>query len=318
MIDKHMNKKNLFLAGILVALIVIAFVSEGPFKDWRIKSGKTENILAAVDFSQVSKIDIKRPGESFTMERAGDRWKIVDTKDFYVQDSIIEGIELTLNTAKETNALLVSENVEKKDDFEVNESGTIVSLKQGDALLHEFIVGKVSNDFRSTYISKADTDKTYLIKANLNSAFSRSDWYDPVIFESDIEKITKIRFQHPTMEFTVEKLEDEWQGTLPYGFGVDEEKIKSILEMMANLAATDIPQQTFDNAGFDKDVIIVQATGEEIDNTIMIGGPQAVDADEEVDLEDIPHYAKRADSDNIYLITAEQKELLDIRIQDLR
>jgi len=299
-------------------LIIIAFASEGPLKDWRAKLGKVKNILAFVDFSQVSKIDINRPGETLAIEKAGDKWKIANTKDFYVRDDIIQGIELALNTAKEADVELASENAEKKDDFEVGKSGTSISLRQGDVLLHEFIIGKVGADFTSTYITRNDTEETYLIKANLNSALVRGDWYDRTILKSDIEKISKIRFQHPTSEFTVEKLEDEWQGTLPYSFGVDEEKIELTLEMMANLTATDIPEQTFDGAGFDKDIIIVQATGEELDNTIMIGGPQVVDAEEEVDLEDVLYYAKRADSDNIYLITAEQKGLLDVRIQDLR
>ena len=313
-----MNKKNLVLGGILAALIIIAFVSEGPLKDWRAKIGKVENILATVDFSQVSRIDINRPGETLSIEKDGDRWKIANTKVFYVRDDIIQGIELALNTARVADTELASENADKKDNFEVGESGTGISLRQGDTLLYEFVVGKVGADFTSTYITRNDTPKTYLIKANLNSALVRQDWYDPIILKSDVEKISKLRFQHPSVEFTVELLEDEWQGTLPYDFDVDEEKFEPILEIMANLTATDIPEQIFDDAGFDKDTIIVQATGEEIDNTIMIGGPRAVDAGEEVDPEDILYYAKRGDSDNIYLISAQQKELLDVRIQDLK
>ena len=313
-----MNKKNLVLGGILAALIIIAFVSEGPLKDWRAKIGKVENILATVDFSQVSRIDINRPGETLSIEKDGDRWKIANTKVFYVRDDIIQGIELALNTARVADTELASENADKKDNFEVGESGTGISLRQGDTLLYEFVVGKVGADLTSTYITRNDTPKTYLIKANLNSALVRQDWYDPIILKSDVEKISKLRFQHPSVEFTVELLEDEWQGTLPYDFDVDEEKFEPILEIMANLTATDIPEQIFDDAGFDKDTIIVQATGEEIDNTIMIGGPRAVDAGEEVDPEDILYYAKRGDSDNIYLISAQQKELLDVRIQDLK
>lgn len=306
------------MGGILVALIIIAFVSEGPLKDWRAKSGKVENILATVDFSQVSRIDIDRPGEALSIEKDGDKWKIAGTKDFYVRDDIIQGIELALNMAKKADTELASENVDKKGDFEVSEIGTSISLRQGDTILHEFIVGKVGADFTSTYITKADISETYLIKVNLNTALARDDWYDKTIFKSDAEKITKIRFQHPTREFTVELQEDEWQGTLPYKFGVSEEKIELILESMVNLIAIDIPKQTFEGTGFDKDIIIVQATGKEFDNTIMIGGSQAVDAEEEIDSEDVLYYAKRGDSDNIYLITAEQKELLDVRIQDLK
>ena len=79
---------------------------------------------------------------------------------------------------------------------------------------------------------------------------------------------------------------------------------------MSNLTAISIPEQTFDNTGLEKNNIIVEATGEGINNTIMVG-----DAEDD---EESRYYIKRGDSDNIYLITKEQRDALDNQIWDLQ
>ncbi len=97
---------------------------------------------------------------------------------------------------------------------------------------------------------------------------------------------------------------------MPYSFEVDEDKISEILNIMSSLNAISIPEQIFDNTGLEKNNIIVEATGEEVNNILMIG-----DAENE---EEIRYYAKRGDSDNIYLITKAQRDALDKQIWDLR
>ena len=125
---------------------------------------------------------------------------------------------------------------------------------------------------------------------------------------SDKEKITKIRFQYPTREFTIEKTDDKWSGTLPYSFDVDEDKVDDILVIMSDLTAVKIPEQTFQGTGLDKHNIIIQAIGEDMEAVLMVGD----DNGEEL------FYAKRGDSDNIYLITEKQRDKLNIKISDLK
>jgi hypothetical protein len=52
----------------------------------------------------------------------------------------------------------------------------------------------------------------------------------------------------------------------------------------------------------------VEASGEEENNTLMVG---------EADQEGL-YYAKKAKSDNIYLITEEQRNILKTTVEDLR
>ncbi len=307
-----MNKKTLKLGGILIILIVSAYLYQGPLKEWRAGLGKPKNFLAEVDANQIDKIEIIKGGKTVALEKQGDKWKIGGAKDFYVQQSLAENLNQVLKEVTEAEMELASANKEKKGEFQTDESGINVKLCQGSDIAADFVIGKRAADFTSTYVSQPESDNTYAIKRDLYSVFGRSDWYDKTIFSFDKEKINKIRFQYPDMEFTAEKTAvggvDAWEGTMPYKFNVNKDKIDKILDIMSNLTATEIPEQKFEGTGLEKHLIIAQATGEGIDNILMIGGDNGEGL----------YYVKKSDSDNIYLITKEQRDELDKKIEDLR
>ncbi len=309
-----MTKKNLLLGGLLAILLILAFVYKGPFKEWQASLGKPDNFLAKLDVDSINKIELERKGENINIDKIDNKWKIEDTKNFFVTEQIIGTALDTLREAKDSEILLVSENNKKKDEFEVNkENGCKVILKNGEEILAEFIIGKNGSDFNSSYIAEINFDSTYLIKANLRSAFDHDNWYDKTIFSFEKDKVNKIRFQYPSREFTVEKQakeeeDGEWSGVLPYKFSVDQDKIDKIVSIVSNLNATQIPKQSFEGTGLEKNLIILQLTGEDIDAVIMIGDNNGEDL----------YYAKKGDSDNIYLITKQQRDELEKRISDLR
>ncbi|MCK4554661.1 DUF4340 domain-containing protein [Candidatus Parcubacteria bacterium] len=336
-----MNKRTLILGGILIILIALAYFYQGPIKDWRADLGKPDNFLAIVDVEQIDKIEIVRSGKTTILEKHGDKWKIVGTKGFYVKQDLADSLKSGLDEAVEAVVELASSNKDKKSEFQTDlENGVNVKLiytpdpsqEGNDEVAADFIVGKRGVDFTSTYISEPASDNTYILKANISSLFNRGDWYDKTIFSSDKAKISRIRFQYPTREFTITKtqkyentetLEQEWEGILPYEFSVDAEKIDTILDIMSDLTAVEIPEQNFAGTGLEKNLIIVQAIGEDIDNTLMIGDAYKTaesllgDSAEAVD-DDGLYYAKRGDGDNIYLITKEQRDELDKRIMGLK
>jgi hypothetical protein len=312
-----MNKKNLILGGVLIILIALAYLYQGPLQKWQASLGKAENFLAKVDVDKISKIEITKEGKTTTLEKNGDKLKVGGTKDFYVEKSVADNLISSLKEAIKSELELVSSNKEKKSEFETNESGTAVKIYEGDNLKADFIVGKFGSDFASSYISRPGVDSTYRVKGGLSGAINQSEWRDNVIFSSDKEKINKIRFQYPTREFTVEKSsfakatedkDDVWNGTIPYKFGVSKDKMDKILNIMSNLTAAEIPEQNFAGTGLEKNIIIIQATGEGVDNTLMVGDSNGKDL----------YYAKKGLSDNIYLITKNQRDELNKKIQELK
>ncbi|MBU4125556.1 DUF4340 domain-containing protein, partial [Patescibacteria group bacterium] len=267
--------KNIKLAIILIILIALAYFYQGPFKDWKSDLGKPDNFLAEIDASQIDKIEIIKNGETAVLIKESDKWKIADTKDFYVEENLADSLNKALEEAISADIELVSSNKDKKSEFKTDESGVRVKLyaqptpnpsqEVNSKAVADFAVGKAGSDFASTYVSEFDSDKTYKIKASISGLFIRDSWYDKTIFSSNKEDISSIRFQYPDREFTItkthqpeagpplaekhentetletEKLEYEWEGISPYEFSVDENKIDEILNIMSNLIAAKIP-----------------------------------------------------------------------------
>jgi hypothetical protein len=308
-----MSKKNLILGGIFIVLLSLVYFYQGPWQGIKERKGKMENFLAKIDAERIDKIEIKGLSGETLLEKTGDRWKIGGTKDFYAGKASIESAIKSLKEAGKADISLASERADKKADFKVDEeNGTLVSLyREGNEVL-KIVLGKPSNDYTGSYISRLDDDNTYIVKPNL-SAFELGRWHDTAIFSSPKDDINKIRFQYPRNEFTLEKIDGQWKGVAPNAFDVDEKKILEVLNIMSSLNAADIPEQKFEGTGLEKNLIIVQASGEGVDNTLMVGN-KFEGGDPEEDL----FYAKPGNNDNIYLIHKHERDQLDKKIQDLR
>ena len=308
----------MILGAILIILLVIAYIQQGPWRQWRENKNKVDNFLAGLNMDEVDRIEITSSNQTTALIKESDeRWKVDGAKDFYVNETVISDLINALKQAAESEIEIVSTNKEKKSNFQTDlENGIRVVLKDGEEAAADFVVGKNANDYRRVYVSRPNDGSTYVLKTSLRNAVSRKDWRDRTIFSVDKEKINKIRFQYPTREFTIEKKDGKWEGILPYKFKVDEDKIKEVLDIMSNLSAVKIPEQKFEGTGLEKHLIIVEATGDGIDNVLMVGEGSREDKDES----GMPlyYYAKRGDKDNIYLITRGQKEELEKRIRDLK
>lgn len=302
-----MNKKTLILGGVLIALIVLAYLYQGPLKKWQSNLGKPANLLAQVDLTKMDKIEVISAGQTAVLAKLGEKWKYDNSKDFYVAPDIMTKVLESLTAAKASELELVSNNPERKSEFKTDSAGLTIKIYQQDKKTADFIIGGGAGAYGSSFISTLESRTTYSVKADLTGAFAPAEWRDLNIFSGAVDKITKIRFQYPNREFTVELKDGKWSGVLPEKFTVNKEKMDKIAGIMANLKAVEIPEQTFKNTGLDKHLMIIAAMGEAINNVLMVGSGQGE-----------LFYAKRGDSDNIYLINKSDRDELDKWIWQLK
>ncbi len=308
-----MSKKNLKLLIVLLILIGLAYLYQGPYKNWEKKSDLPDNFLSDIQVEEIDKIEVINAGDSQTLIKEEDssassgqaKWKVETEGDFYVNDSLNSTINQVLKDAVESNFELVSSNSGKKSEFKTDASGINVKIYRNGDELASFIVGTLGPDFVSTYVSQNNINETYLVNANLFGAFSVYDFRDKTIFKSNKDNINKIRFQYPDREFIIEKKDDKW---MDGNQELDSAKVDEVLAIMTNLNAAALPEQKFEGTGLEKNLIIVEATGDFVNNTIMIGDSNEAGQ----------YFAKRGDSDNIYLITEDQRNKLDKNIGDLK
>ena len=314
-----MSKKNLILGGVLVFLILVVYLYKGPYQNYQKQVDVPDNFLSQLEVSAINKIEVITSEKTVVLNKEEKdeetKWKIDGTKDFYVAQGEGESIIKTLEEASEGKIELISNNKDKKQEFETNESGVELKLYQDETLLSNFIVGKRGSDYTSTYLSQKDDTSTYSIKAGLANVFRKSEWRDANILEFNKDSVNKIRFQQGDQEFIIEKENSDATSTdekwiaVSSGEELDSEKVGSVLRVMSSLNALKIPEQKFDGTGLEKNLLIVQVYGDGFSESITVG-----DADETGEL----FYTKRGSSDNIYLISKGEKEAMDMQLSDLK
>ncbi|MBI4779332.1 DUF4340 domain-containing protein [Candidatus Falkowbacteria bacterium] len=295
-----MAKKTLILGILLIALIALAYAYQVPLKKWQNNLGKPKNILADIKIDLADKIEVINQGKTLALVKQNQKWKYNDSKDFYADASVMAKAFAELKIAAESEIELVSNSRERKSEFKTDGSGIEVKIYQADKKNYDFIIGGLSSDYVNSYISTPESAATYAVKADLSGAFNPADWRDFTVFSTAKEKINKIRFQYPNREFTAEFKDGKWSGVLPDKFPVDQKKIQPAIDIMSNLKAAEIPAQTFANTGLDKHLIIIEASGDGVNNVLMVGAAS-----------NGLYYAKRGDSDNIYLISKAERDELD-------
>ncbi len=201
-----MNKKNLILGGLLLVLLVLAFVYQGPFGDWRKKEKKELNIFSDLNVDNVNKIELSGSKGKKVFVKNASLWQEEGIKNSMLNSQAVDSALSSLKQSKEENPILISELADKQADFETStEKGYKVVLKNGDEVIKDFVIGKNTNDFRGSYVSETGSNKTYISSINLTSVFGHDDWLNKSIFVAESSPINKIRFQYPSREFTVEK-----------------------------------------------------------------------------------------------------------------
>jgi hypothetical protein len=302
-----MNKKNLILGAILILLIIFAFIYQGPIKKWQANLGKPLNFLGKVKIEEIDKIEIAKAGKITTLEKQSDKWKVGGTKNFYLSENDSKEMKDILENASRATLELISANKNNKKEFWTDESGVSVKFLADNKEKLGFIVGRPGNSGGS-YISRQDLKETYFIRLDLNRVFDKDEWRDKAIFSFAKEKISKIRFQYPDREFTVEKKGNEWEGVKPKKFAVNKDKMDKILFTLSNLTAIEIPEQTFRGTGLEKHLIIIEAVNNDEKNVLMVGDKNNKDL----------YFAKQGNSDNIYLISKAERDELNKKIEDLK
>lgn len=298
-----MKHKNIILALVLLVLIAFAYLYQVHFKTWQVQKAKPKNFFSKIDLGSIEKIEILKGGKDTILVKQGNNWKIDGDNKFSASQEIVKSFLSEIDTAKKSGLELVSSNKDKKKDFAVDDQGTkITLLGKNNVKISEFVIGNLSGDYLSTYISQPGAAETYSIATSgLGAIIEQNNWRDKTIFETDKNKINKIRFQYPGREFSIEKKNGAWAG-------VKEEKIDPILSALSSLSAMEIPEQKFQGTGLEKHSIIVEATGDGVKNILMIGSCE----------ENGLCYAKKGDSDNIYLIGKDIQNEFNKKIDDLK
>lgn len=204
-----MKRSTLLLAGILVVLILIAFfLLQKPGE--QSSSASTGEFLATVDSLAVDKIHLQSPTLDVVLEKQGVEWYLRNPLSFRADQSNVAQLLHQAKTLEVKN--VVSGNPEKQSLFQVDSTGTQVTLYEGENETSSFILGKTGPTFSETYARRKGSNEVVLVSNIMNYAFTRSikEWRDRSIVSIPKETIKQLTYQFGDTTFTMEFRDSLW------------------------------------------------------------------------------------------------------------
>jgi hypothetical protein len=291
--------KNLILMLVFAGLAGSAWWYQGPYQQLQKEKSAPKNFLYLE--GEIDAIEIEQSEKKVNLKKEGEGWRIYgqDGK-FYVGPNQIRVLLDTLNGIGSAKLEIASNNPGRQEEFKLSgEERLSVKLQSGDNEM-SFLIGKETPGGLGSYVGREGDDNTYrLNRVNLRQQFAREEWRDYSIYNLDFKQPTYLRLQYRDHETKMELKGEDWvnaNGKVKY----NKEQIDKLSQALVSLVAIKIPKQDFKPAGLDKPAMIIQFKGDGFDETLMLGKKTA----------DNLYYAKTGDSDNLYLISDSDYDLL--------
>ena len=235
-----MKRSWIFQFGVLVILAIAAYIvlrQPGEVST----TGSSEHMLVDYDSSAVDKLEIQSPTASITLEKEAGGWMITAPLKYRADAATVTSAIGTGRKIELTS--IVSSNPEKRKLFQVDSTGTQVTVYEKGAKKSAFTIGKMGTTYTETYVRAYGSNDVYIAKGFLSATFNRTvkDWRDKTIFKTDQSLMRSVRFQYRDTVFVLAFQDTVWR------IGNDTtvlSSVKSLLGALSNLQADDFIDTT--------------------------------------------------------------------------
>jgi hypothetical protein len=235
-----MKRNWTILLAILVVLAIVTYVvmrQPGEVSS----TGSSGKFLVTYDSAAVDKLEITSSAGSVTLEKDGTTWMLSSPLRYRadgatVASAVGQGKNLEIST-------VVSSNPEKQKVFQVDSTGTLVTVYEKGALRAAFHIGKMGPSYSETYVRARGSNDVYLASGMLGSTFGRQvkDWRDKTVFKTDQSIIRSVMYRYDDTTFTVALKDSVWR------IGTEspvESTVKNVLTALSNLQADEFIDST--------------------------------------------------------------------------
>lgn len=230
-----MNRTTLILLGVLVVLAAATvIVFQRPGERSLSESGTAP--FLAVDSANVTAISIVSDGSMISLGKRGTEWVIEGSPEYRADPGAVAGL------LKEISGLsvrsIVSSKPEKHALFQVDTSGTMITLRHSSGDPLSFFLGKTAPGFSEVYARREGSDDVVLIAAAASYAARRpaEEWRDKAMVRIPTDQIREITFQYGDTTFTLAWQDSAWSID---GSPVQERAVNSIVTTLSEFRADD-------------------------------------------------------------------------------
>ncbi|MBI5476091.1 MAG: DUF4340 domain-containing protein [Ignavibacteriales bacterium] len=230
-----MNKTTKLLVAIFVILVVIVILLLPSSSDREI-SYQLPIAEVKVDSAAVVKIEIIQPKINVVLENIGGKWEV--TSPLRAQADPVAVAQLLNGFSQFKVGSLISSNPDKQKLFQVDSSGTRLTLTDRNGKVTSLIIGKMGPSFSELYFRLPESKDVYLGEGvdtwNVNK--SVRDWRDKSILKILSETISDITIGIGMKEYSFKRESDSWRSG---GNVVESNTLNPLLNTLSNLRADD-------------------------------------------------------------------------------
>src|SRR5271169_2076290 len=149
-----MNRSTIILITVLLVLGGITYFLIPSDKE-REASYKPEQVSFSIDSASVVKIELHRPSKSITIENVGGKWTITSPLHYPADPAFV--MQLIGGVVHFKPGSLISSNPEKQGIFQVDSSGTRLTLTDRSGKSVTLIIGKMGPSYSEVYFRLPDS-----------------------------------------------------------------------------------------------------------------------------------------------------------------
>lgn len=190
-----MKRSTLFLIGVLVLLAIAAYVAlQQPGESS--SEGLPGETLITYDSAAVDRLTIRTAAATVDLQKEAGRWMVTSPYRYAADENLV------LQAISKGNALhtkgVVSANPQKQPLFQVDSTGTLVTVFEKGVEKAAFRVGKPGPAYNETYIRKEGLDEVHLGDGLFTYYFNRQprEWRDRTI-----QKIDRLTLREVVMRY---------------------------------------------------------------------------------------------------------------------
>jgi hypothetical protein len=235
-----MKRNTLMLAGLFVILLIIAFlVLQKPGE--QSANSASSGLMYIIDSLAVDKITIKTPASSLLLEKRGAEWFVAQPVNYRADQAAVGQI---IHSVKNLEIkTVVSSKPDKQSVFQVDQTGTQVTLYEKGADKASFILGKMGGSYSESYVRRANSNDVITVEGASGDMFNRpvKDWRDKTILTVPKENIKTVQYQYGDTIFTVSFSDSVW---VVGKEKVQQSAMEGLLTALSNVQADDFIDTT--------------------------------------------------------------------------
>jgi hypothetical protein len=296
------------------ALVVILAILVAVFLVMRFGTGRRdgeEPLYPDLAREEVVHIVIESPDTTAVLAKADDVWFVTSEDSLPAEVRAVD--EIFNNVSRFSRKDMISSNPEKRALYQVDSTGVFVTFHDagGDTLVR-FVVGKRGPDYQSTYVRDVASGDVVLAPGYLPPVFDRGKrtWQDRTVYSLEPDAVTEITIRRPGETLALRRdSAGEWFVSEPESAACNRDRMTRLVRSLAYLRGDELAgRMPVPASGLSEpDSSIGFGTADGLREELFFGNRN----------EDDRTFAKRADSEIVYLLSSHKVGAMLPRLQEL-